>query len=398
MQYKVSNVEKMIGVFVFICLLFIGGFVVLNIKEGKLFSKRIKLITIVDKGYGFTEGSVVKVNGINAGTVEDIRLDDYNKVWITMSLPREFAYNIHNDAVVEIIEPLALGSPEINILPGSKDKPLVQNKEILPVHTSDGLAAKVEKSFTKIEKVIEDIHQSMGPLKETIENINKITKNIESITAKIDKGDGSLGQMVNDKQLYNSAKDAVDSTRTIVEGIKSTKIYVGGDSDYYIGQDVAISKLHLRVVPRETRYFWLGGAIFNPTSDSKITIKRGDLNYKIVPEAIIAQKIFDQRLIIRGGLMEGKFGGALDYVPIPEIGESLLLSIEVRDTFDDDDFNENIDTFLVRVKAKVKLLKYFSLEVGGDNLMDDAGFFAGIGFEYMDEDISKIVGLIGAGK
>lgn len=43
-----------------------------------------------------------------------------------------------------------------------------------------------------------------APLKSTIEQLNKTSQQLALITEKIDKGEGTAGQLVNDKELYNN--------------------------------------------------------------------------------------------------------------------------------------------------------------------------------------------------
>jgi hypothetical protein len=404
MQYQISKVEKIIGLFVILAAVLIAAFLIFSIKEGKIFKKKIILVTTADKGYGFVKGTIVKVKDIAAGMVEDIRLDTNNTVIIKMSIPKPFYENIHKDAIAEIIEPLAFGSSEINILPGSASEPTVEDGDFIASRIPESLSSRIESSFNKIEATISEFEK-------TAEAIRKTAVNLESITSKIDRGEGSLGKLVNDPELYDTAKDAVESTRNIVEGIKATKIFVGGDLNYYYHQDVAVARFHLRIVPRESRYFWLGGAIFNPASTSDITMEEdSERNYRVFPEFIVAQKIFSNRITLRAGLIEGKFGGGVDYAlqkkekeivdgkPKDKINDLLLFSIEGRTTYDTEKFDEHLDKALLRAKVRVKVFKYFNLEFGGDNLLNDPGFLVGFGFEYMDDDISKIVGLIGAGK
>jgi len=404
MQYQISRVEKIIGLFVILAAVLLAAFLVFSIKEGKIFKKKITLMTTADKGYGFVKGTIVKVNDIAAGLVEDIRLDNNNTVLIQMSIPKPFYKNIHKDAIAEIMEPLAFGSSEINILPGSASEPAVEDGDFIVSRVPESLSSRIESSFNKIEATISEFEKTAEAIRET-------AVNLESITKKIDRGEGTLGKLINDPELYDTAKDAVESTRTIVEGIKQTKIFVGGDLNYYYHQDVSIARFHLKVVPRESRYFWLGGAIFNPASTSNITMDEdSERNYRVFPEFIVAQKIFDNRLTLRAGLIEGKFGGGVDYTVQSKekeiingkvkdkISDLLMFTVEGRTTYDDEKFDEHLDNSLVRAKIRLKLFKYFHLEVGGDNLLNDPAFLVGFGFEYMDEDISKIVGLIGAGK
>ncbi|MDI6733783.1 MAG: hypothetical protein QME16_07700, partial [Planctomycetota bacterium] len=94
MQYQISKMERIIGLFVFVALLLIVAFLAFNIKQGKLFTPKLTLQTMVDRGYGIVKGTVVKVNGLSAGMVEKIRLDSANLVWLTLSISYPFYKNI----------------------------------------------------------------------------------------------------------------------------------------------------------------------------------------------------------------------------------------------------------------------------------------------------------------
>ncbi|MFA5793469.1 MAG: MlaD family protein [Candidatus Brocadiia bacterium] len=454
MQYQTNKIEKLAGIFIFTALLLVTLFLVLNIRDTKLFSRRITLETVLDRGYGVSKGTVVKVNGLAAGMVESMRLDKNNAVWVTMGVSYPFYQNIRRDATAEILEPIAFGSTEINILPGSDKAEPVADGSFIQASVSTGLAKRLDDGFKKVEDTITEFNktaqsinkatanvegitgkidkgdgtlgklvndsglydsakqaidstQALGAsfkeleelIKETksiAERVDKIAANLESITAKIDRGDGSLSKMLNDAGLYDSAKDAVDSTRSIVESIKQTKIYVGLDEN--INPEYTNTRFHLKIVPRDTRYFWLGASIINPTDDSHITSDGSNPDGKVAAEFLVAQRLFDKRLTLKAGLMEGRFGGGLDYAPIPQKKEILLLTVEGRSAYAAADFNENAEDPIVRAMVRLKLFKYFHLDIGTNDILNRPGFFAGFGFEYMDEDISKIVGLIGAGK
>ena len=467
MQYSVSRVEKTIGVFIFAVIVIVAAFFLFNLRTNKIFRNQITFNTLINKGYGFSNGAIVKVNGIVAGLVEEIKVEKDNTIHLVISVNHPYYENIRRDSIVEIIEPAILGSAEINILPGSTGSPEVKTGDYLVSQVSLSFATKVGESLDhldaailNISKTLEEVHKvsenlnsitakadkgegSLGRFindpglynsaqravdslltlekslpeleatiketHETMDNVKKSSENIESITRKIDRGDGSLGKLLNDPALYDTARDTVESTRSIVESIKSTQIFVGMDDNYYYHQNLNIAKLHLKVVPRDTRYFLIGGAVLNPSADSNIsTSSTDDTNYKLVTEFIVAQKVFDNRITFRFGLLEGKIGGGIDYSPRPLTAERRKLDIrakevfqftlEGRDTYDDNRFNENLDRVLLRAKARSNFSKYFHVELGSNDLLNKPGFFFGVGFEYLDEDISKIVGLIGAGK
>lgn len=50
--------------------------------------------------------------------------------------------------------------------------------------------------------------------------LDTLSGRISSVTAKVDRGDGTLGRLVNDRKLYNDLSAAVDSLRALVADVK----------------------------------------------------------------------------------------------------------------------------------------------------------------------------------
>ncbi len=69
---------------------------------------------------------------------------------------------------------------------------------------------EVMDKFSKISKDLDSvIEENRENLKETISGLKDTTKSINNIATKIDKGEGTIGKLVNDDSLYHDAKKSL---------------------------------------------------------------------------------------------------------------------------------------------------------------------------------------------
>jgi phospholipid/cholesterol/gamma-HCH transport system substrate-binding protein len=89
--------------------------------------------------------------------------------------------------------------------------------------------SQTEKQLKPVIAKMDSLAESLNDmeLKQTVANANLALQNIEKLTAKINQGEGSLGQLVNDKELYTNLTAASDNLNKLLEDIqKNPKRYV----------------------------------------------------------------------------------------------------------------------------------------------------------------------------
>ena len=184
--------NKKIAVALFIVsgfTLFLVAIFVIGGKEN-LFTPTFQLKSEFESVSGLKSGSPVRFNGIPIGKVDDVEIQATNKVLVTMTLQQSVQQFIKKDSKVTINSDGLVGNKVIEITPGSLSAPAVQDDEMLV-------------SVKPVE--VQDI---MASLKESSDNASGITKDLAEITAKVNQGEGTLGQLVNNDALYKS----IDST------------------------------------------------------------------------------------------------------------------------------------------------------------------------------------------
>ncbi len=184
-----------LGIFIFIgsTLLIIGIFMLGN-KEA-LFKP-----TFIVKAYfhnieGLRNGAPVKLSGIDAGAVQDIRVvgDTVSLIEVKMRLLEEIRHFIRVDTQAEIQTEGLVGNKYVSLKIGDTDSEPIQDDGVI--------LAKEPVSFADI---IEETQGIMGYTKE-------MTKDLSEIINRINAGEGTAGKIFTDDALYYAATDLTKS-------------------------------------------------------------------------------------------------------------------------------------------------------------------------------------------
>jgi phospholipid/cholesterol/gamma-HCH transport system substrate-binding protein len=186
----VSAIFIIVGSALFLVALFVIG------SKQNMFTSTMKLKSDFETVSGLLEGSSVRFNGINVGTVSKIDILSGNKVMVEMSIVSSVKEFIKRDSKAKVISEGLIGNKIIDITPGSENVPSVKDGEWIG-------------SIKPIEA--EDILKS---LKETGDNATLITKDIAGIISKVDRGEGILGQLINDNTMYNDVTTTIHGFTT----------------------------------------------------------------------------------------------------------------------------------------------------------------------------------------
>lgn len=193
---------------VFTLAILAAGVFVIGSKE-YLFRPTYRLQAKFDNVVGLAAGADVQVGGVHSGTVHSIELPHAagGQVTVNMDLDRSTHEIIKRDSVASIETAGMLGNQYVAISFGSAGQAEVKDGEIIesepPLEMSD--------LFKKTNGIL-DTSQ------EAIKNATLATAHLKSVSAKIDSGQGTVGLLVNDKQLYrNLAQSTVALQSTMVQ-------------------------------------------------------------------------------------------------------------------------------------------------------------------------------------
>jgi len=185
-----------------LAILVVGIFII----GGKqyLFSSTYQLKAQFDNVVGLDAGGDVRVGGVHSGTIRSIVLPHKpgEKVTVIMDLGKSTHEIIKQDSVATIETEGLLGNQFLAISFGSAGSGDVRNGDLIasepPLEMSD--------LFQKTSKILDGSQQA-------IQNATRATANLDSISAKIDRGEGTAGALVNDKALYTNLERTTAAMR-----------------------------------------------------------------------------------------------------------------------------------------------------------------------------------------
>jgi phospholipid/cholesterol/gamma-HCH transport system substrate-binding protein len=182
-----------LGAFIVVTLAILAaGVFVIGSKE-YLFRSTYTLKAQFDNVAGLAEGADVQVGGVHSGTVQSITLphNPGEQVTVLMNLNQSTHEIIKRDSIASIETEGVLGNQFVAISFGTAGQPEVKDGEVL-----DSASPMVMSDLLKKTSGILDSSQK------AIDNATLATAHLNSVSAKIDAGQGTVGALVNDKQLY----------------------------------------------------------------------------------------------------------------------------------------------------------------------------------------------------
>jgi phospholipid/cholesterol/gamma-HCH transport system substrate-binding protein len=193
-----------LGAFIVVSIAILAAGVFVIGGKQYLFSSTYQLKAQFDNVAGLDVGGDVRVGGVHSGTVRNIVLPHKpgEKVTVVMDLGKSTHEIIKQDSVVTIETEGLLGNQYLAISFGSAGRAEVGDGEILasqaPLEISDLLK--------KTSGILDTSQQAM-------QNATRATANLASISAKVDRGQGTAGALVNDKRLYSNLEQTTSSMR-----------------------------------------------------------------------------------------------------------------------------------------------------------------------------------------
>ena len=138
---------------------------------------------------------------------------------------------------------------------------------------TDAEGGNVQKSIENIREITESVKQLIGTgqgevtqtgeavrssldkLKATVDNLDKAVKNMESVTGKIDKGEGTVGHLLNDDTIARNVEDITEDAGGFIRGITKLQTMVGLRTEYNFLSGQPKEYLSVQLVPRPDKFY-----------------------------------------------------------------------------------------------------------------------------------------------
>lgn len=192
------TMEIVVGTFIFVVLLFLAFFTIILSKE-RVFSKTHKFEVIFHEVMGLRDGDNVVMRGMTIGKVKTLSLQEDG---VHLRCELDHPVELRADYEIRIISSSILGGRYLQIESGSMQQPLL-SEEQLPARGIDPVDLMDEAAI-----MVRQVRRTLDT-GQVLSNVETAARNLREISEKINAGEGTLGQLINDAQLYEDARDVV---------------------------------------------------------------------------------------------------------------------------------------------------------------------------------------------
>jgi phospholipid/cholesterol/gamma-HCH transport system substrate-binding protein len=250
LRKQLTWTELRVGLFVLVGLFVIavGTFYVTG---AGFWGPKYRLRTYLPDVSGLSTGAPVRIDGVNVGNVETLRLiprtstqvPDKNKnIEVIMRLDRRFQGDILTDSAASLVTEGLLGNKYVNITRGFTGLPLKEGQEV-PGVAPKGLEEVMDRSsalLANLQAVAADMHSIIGDVKKgkgnlgklltdetAYNNLNAMLANGNKMIGDIRDGKGTIGKLVATDEMYNKVGAVVDNANSIMGDVRAQKGTLG---------------------------------------------------------------------------------------------------------------------------------------------------------------------------
>jgi phospholipid/cholesterol/gamma-HCH transport system substrate-binding protein len=225
---------------------------------------------------------------------------------------------------------------------------IISNIEKLTADLADvtsqnkGKINQIVDQVNRVTKSLDEILNEQGEdslknqLKRTVTRLDSAVKNIDEITGKVNRGEGTIGRLINDESTVDELNTAIEGVNGFLDTAGKTQVALDYHSDYLGDLGLMKTTVGIRLQPGLDRYYMLGivddpagvvektdtRTITNGGPEQRVDETRTYKN-KVKFNVQFAKNFWD--FTIRGGLIENSGGVGFDY---GLLGGKLKISLE----------------------------------------------------------------------
>ena len=233
-----------VGLVIAVAVLVIGVAIYKLGQAANLFAKRYQLIAYLPDANGLREGGTVMVAGQLAGTVTKIEFlpvdaDTTRNLRLTLAVDANVREQIRRDSRGKLRTMGLLGDKVFDITPGTpRTQPLNDGDTVTVVQALDyeAVIAQASGAVTDMVALTRDLRTITGGLakgegtvgqlltnRALYDQLNGTLSRANTMLARFQNPNGSVGRMLDDPTLYNRLIGVIGSTDSLVVSLNSSK-------------------------------------------------------------------------------------------------------------------------------------------------------------------------------
>ena len=241
---KITWDQLRVGLVIFVALAVIGIAIYKLGQAANLFAKRYELVAYISEANGLRAGGSVMVAGQLAGTVKTIEFlpvdaDTTRNLKLTLAVDADVKDQIRRDSRGKLRTLGLLGDKVFDITPGTPRFAVLQDGDTVGIAKAldyEAVIAQASGAVADLVALTRDLRAITGGIvrgqgtvgqlvtnRVLYDNLNSTLARANTMLAQFQNPTGTVGRLLNDPTLYNRLTGVIASTDSLVTTLNSTK-------------------------------------------------------------------------------------------------------------------------------------------------------------------------------
>ncbi|HVZ18096.1 MAG TPA: MlaD family protein [Terriglobales bacterium] len=266
-QRQVKWAQLRVGITVIIAATVLAVLIFLMTGSGGFLTPKVQIYSYFDDAQGVRVGAPVNLQGVPIGNVTDVKVVQHGNtpVQIRMKISKKVAVEIPSDSTAALTQAGVLGETFVNIdRTQAKSGESVHEGSVLKIadnpnfqdviRTTQGSLQNVDILIRRLDRIVSFIESGQGSIgkliydQELYNRLNSTLNEVQGMVNMIAAGKGSIGKLVASDELYNKANASVDKLNKIIDDIQAGNGTVGKllkDPSLYNNANQTIAKANV---------------------------------------------------------------------------------------------------------------------------------------------------------
>jgi phospholipid/cholesterol/gamma-HCH transport system substrate-binding protein len=197
--------------------------------QGGFFWQRYPLKARFPNALGLKSGSIVRLSGVDVGSVSDVRFDGA-EVEVTFEVNRSMRERITTESRATIGSLSLLGEATVDLTAAASGQVVPDGGTVVslpPAPLITDITAKAASGLDEMSKLMADLRAGKGTLGKLVtdqsvyDELSSVLKTTESVVANLNKTNGTMGKLINDPAVYTELRGSLAELRAMTAKISA---------------------------------------------------------------------------------------------------------------------------------------------------------------------------------
>jgi len=266
------------------------------------FTRKLTVTTYFENSAGLKTGAAVNLEGVTIGAVKSVTVTTapdrkLTPVVVVMTLDSKYAPSLHKDSTAALSTVGVLGDTVVDINSQVATGRELQNGDELKtletpslqdvVKASQGTLESINVILAKMNLVVDNIQSGKGSVGQLINNPDLYNKflatadDIHTLTSNLNAGKGTLGKLITDDTMYTRVNDITAKLDSITADLQNGKGTAGKllkDDTLYTNTNASVAHLNSILADADAGKGGLGVMLKDPkfAKDLKDTVAQAN--------------------------------------------------------------------------------------------------------------------------